>query len=91
MNFALILFLLTVFTGVLWVADRLIFAKQRRARAAKLLADFDSRKRLAGRSRSRAGAPQPRRGGDAPAGLARIHRELLPGHPAGLHAAVVPV
>ena len=35
MNFALILFLLTVFTGVLWVLDKLVFAKQRRARAAR--------------------------------------------------------
>ena len=43
MNFALILFVLTIFTGILWVADKMVFAKQRRARAAKLLADFDSR------------------------------------------------
>ena len=38
MNFALILFVLTVFTGVLWIADKLVFAKQRRARALRLLA-----------------------------------------------------
>ena len=43
MNFALILFVLTVFTGVLWVADKLVFARQRRARAARLIADFDQR------------------------------------------------
>jgi hypothetical protein len=43
MNFALILFILTVFTGVLWVADKMVFARQRRERAAKLLADFDTR------------------------------------------------
>jgi signal peptidase I len=43
MNFALILFILTVVTGVLWVADKLVFAKQRRARAQRLLADFDQR------------------------------------------------
>jgi signal peptidase I len=43
MNFALILFVLTVFTGVLWVLDKLVFAKQRRARAARLVADFDQR------------------------------------------------
>lgn len=47
MNFALILFVLTVFTGVLWVADKLVFAKRRRARAARLLADFDARNRAA--------------------------------------------
>ena len=43
MNFALILFVLTVLTGVLWVLDKLVFAKQRRARAARLIADFDQR------------------------------------------------
>jgi signal peptidase I len=43
MNLALILFVLTVFTGVLWVADKLVFARQRRERAARLLADFDTR------------------------------------------------
>ena len=43
MNFALILFVLTVFTGVLWVLDKLIFAKQRHARAARLVADFEQR------------------------------------------------
>jgi signal peptidase I len=42
-NFALILFVLSVITGVLYVADKLVFAKQRRAKAARLLADFDSR------------------------------------------------
>jgi signal peptidase I len=47
MNFALILFVLTVFTGILWVADKLVFAPQRRARAARLLADFDARNRAA--------------------------------------------
>ncbi len=47
MNFALILFVLTVFTGVLYVADKLVFRKQRRARAARLLADFDARNRAA--------------------------------------------
>jgi signal peptidase I len=43
MNFALILFVLTVFTGVLWLADKLYFARQRQARAAQLVADFDVR------------------------------------------------
>jgi signal peptidase I len=43
MNFALILFVLTVFTGVLWVADKLVFAKQRRDKAMRLLTDFDQR------------------------------------------------
>jgi signal peptidase I len=43
MNFALILFVLTVLTGVLWVLDKLVFARQRRVRAARLVADFDQR------------------------------------------------
>jgi signal peptidase I len=47
MNFALILFVLTVFTGVLWLADKLVFAPQRRARAERLLTDFDARNRAA--------------------------------------------
>lgn len=33
MNFALILFLLTLLTGVFWAADRIVFAPKRRARA----------------------------------------------------------
>ncbi len=47
MNFALILFVLTVFTGVLYAADKLVFRPQRRAKAARLLADFDARNRAA--------------------------------------------
>lgn len=47
MNFALILFVLTVFTGILWAADKLVFAPKRRARAERLLADFDARNRAA--------------------------------------------
>ena len=47
MNFALILFILTVFTGVLWLADKLVFRPQRCAKAARLLADFDVRNRAA--------------------------------------------
>ena len=43
MNFALILFVLTVFTGVLWVLDKLAFAPQRRVRATRLVTDFDQR------------------------------------------------
>ena len=47
MNFALILFVLTVFTGVLYAADKLVFRPQRKAKAARLLADFDARNRAA--------------------------------------------
>jgi signal peptidase I len=60
MNFALILFVLTIFTGVLWVADKLVFARQRRERATKLLADFDTRN-AAALARSEAIVEQERR------------------------------
>jgi signal peptidase I len=42
-NFALILFVLMVVTGVIWCLDVFYFAKQRRARADKALAEFDAR------------------------------------------------
>lgn len=42
-NFALILFILTIATGVIWSLDVFHFAKQRRARADAALAAFDAR------------------------------------------------
>jgi signal peptidase I len=42
-NFALILFVLTVVTGVVWFLDVFYLAKQRRARADAALAEFDAR------------------------------------------------
>ncbi|NEX62767.1 signal peptidase I [Noviherbaspirillum galbum] len=42
-NFALILFVLTVLTGIIWFLDVFHFARQRRARADAALADFDAR------------------------------------------------
>lgn len=42
-NFALILFILTVGTGIIWFLDVFHFAKQRRARANTALAEFDAR------------------------------------------------
>lgn len=48
-NFALILFVLTVITGVIWFLDLFWLAPQRRARAEAALADFDARQaKLAG-------------------------------------------
>ena len=41
MTFSLILFLLTVFTGVLWVLDVFIWAPKRRAAAQDELTAFD--------------------------------------------------
>ena len=43
MNFALILFILVVLTGIAWVADKLVFQRQRQAAAASALAEFDAR------------------------------------------------
>ncbi|MEE2978239.1 MAG: signal peptidase I, partial [Pseudomonadota bacterium] len=42
MNFALILFVLVVLTGIAWVADKLVFQRQRQAAAAAALAEFDA-------------------------------------------------
>ena len=42
-NFALILFLLTLGTGLVWVLDRFYLAPMRRREAASVLAEFDAR------------------------------------------------
>ncbi|GAB3547214.1 signal peptidase I [Noviherbaspirillum agri] len=42
-NFALILFILTISTGIIWFLDVFYFGKQRRVRADAALAEFDSR------------------------------------------------
>jgi len=47
MNFALILFLLTLATGVLWLIDILVFRKRRQAALTAALAQFDDSNRLA--------------------------------------------
>ncbi|MGF6921969.1 signal peptidase I [Paraburkholderia sp. 40] len=41
MNFALILFVLVVLTGVAWVADKLVFLPKRRREAEAAVAEFD--------------------------------------------------
>ncbi|MGF6738569.1 signal peptidase I [Paraburkholderia atlantica] len=41
MNFALILFVLVVLTGVAWVADKLVFLPKRRLEAEAAVAEFD--------------------------------------------------
>lgn len=45
MNFALILFVLVVITGIAWVADKLVFERQRRSVAQLALAEFDAQRR----------------------------------------------
>jgi signal peptidase I len=68
-NFALILFVLTVATGVIWCLDVFYFSKQRKARADAALAEFDARNaRLAAD-----GMPQDTNGRNAIA--ARIMRQ----------------
>jgi signal peptidase I len=48
-NFSLILFVLTVVTGIIWFLDTFHLAKKRRARADAVLAEFDARNaKLAG-------------------------------------------
>ena len=42
-NFALILFILMVVSGVIWFYDRLVLAKKRKAAAEAALAVFDER------------------------------------------------
>jgi signal peptidase I len=60
-NFALILFVLTVATGIVWFLDVFYLSKQRRARADAALAEFDARNaRLAAD-----GMPQETRGRSA--------------------------
>ncbi len=44
MNFALILFVLVVITGIAWVADKLVFERQRRSVTQLALAEFDSQR-----------------------------------------------
>jgi signal peptidase I len=42
-NFALILFVAMVITGVIWCLDVFVFARQRRAAADAALAEYDAR------------------------------------------------
>ena len=41
MNFALILFVLVILTGVAWVLDKLVFLPQRRKAADSAIEEFD--------------------------------------------------
>jgi signal peptidase I len=42
-NFALILFILTVLTGIIWFLEVFYFSRQRRSRAAAVLTEYDAR------------------------------------------------
>jgi signal peptidase I len=69
-NFALILFVLMVVTGVVWFADTFVLSKQRRARADAALAEFDARV-----TRDRAEGIQ--RDGNVAAGRVELESKLL--------------
>ncbi|RDK01252.1 signal peptidase I [Paraburkholderia lacunae] len=68
MNFALILFVLVILTGVAWVADKLVFMPQRRLAAQAAVAEFDRQQARVGERFADENAAQTR---------ARLHDDKL--------------
>ncbi|BCF96431.1 signal peptidase I [Paraburkholderia sp. PGU19] len=60
MNFALILFVLVIFTGVAWVADKLVFLPKRRRAAEAAVAEFDNQQARVGERFADENAPSTR-------------------------------
>ncbi|MBP0591785.1 signal peptidase I [Paraburkholderia sp. LEh10] len=60
MNFALILFVLVVITGVAWVADKLVFLPKRRRAAEAAVAEFDNQQARIGERFADENAPATR-------------------------------
>jgi signal peptidase I len=60
MNFALILFVLVILTGVAWVADKLVFLPQRRRAADAAVAEFDNQQARIGERFADENAPATR-------------------------------
>ena len=60
MNFALILFVLVIITGVAWVADKLVFLPQRRRAADAAVAEFDNQQARIGERFADENAPATR-------------------------------
>ena len=60
MNFALILFVLVILTGIAWVADKLVFIPQRRRAADEAVAEFDRQQARVGERFADENAPQTR-------------------------------
>ncbi|QCP50466.1 signal peptidase I [Trinickia violacea] len=60
MNFALILFVLVILTGIAWVADKLVFQPQRRRAADAAVAEFDRQQQRVGERFADENAPQTR-------------------------------
>jgi signal peptidase I len=68
MNFALILLILVVLTGIAWVLDKLVFLPQRRRAAEAAVAEFDRQQERVGERFADENAPQTR---------ARLHDDKL--------------
>ncbi|SAK48703.1 signal peptidase I [Caballeronia glebae] len=68
MNFALILLILVVLTGIAWVLDKLVFLPQRRRAAEAAVADFDRQQERVGERFADENAAQTR---------ARLHDDKL--------------
>lgn len=60
MNFALILFVLVVLTGIAWVLDKLVFLPQRRRAAEAAVEEFDRQQARVGERFADENAPQTR-------------------------------
>jgi signal peptidase I len=60
MNFALILFVLVIITGVAWVADKLVFLPKRRRSAEAAVAEFDNQQARVGERFADENAPATR-------------------------------
>ena len=60
MNFALILFVLVILTGIAWVADKLVFLPQRRRAAEAAVVEFDRQQARVGERFADENAPQTR-------------------------------
>ncbi|WP_250502297.1 signal peptidase I [Caballeronia sp. AZ7_KS35] len=60
MNFALILLILVVLTGIAWVLDKLVFLPQRRRAADAAVAEFDRQQERVGERFADENAPQTR-------------------------------
>ncbi|KVN05480.1 MULTISPECIES: signal peptidase I [unclassified Burkholderia] len=60
MNFALILFVLVVLTGIAWVLDKLVFLPQRKKAADAAVAEFDRQQERIGERFADENAPQTR-------------------------------
>ncbi|BCF87848.1 MULTISPECIES: signal peptidase I [Paraburkholderia] len=60
MNFALILFVLVIITGVAWVADKLVFLPKRRRAAEAAVAEFDNQQARVGERFADENAPATR-------------------------------